>query len=438
MERIPPHNIEAERSVIGAAMLDKDVVFDVLEVVRAGDFYSKANREIFTVITDLQRSNTSVDVLTVTDELKKRKTLEAVGGRAYVAQLSADVPSVSNAVEYAKIVAEKAVLRRLIKTADEISKKGYEESEDTLDILSFAEKEIFDIAKSKQHSDVTEVKEIFLTNFEEIAKRGQNKGGITGVPSGLIDLDRKLSGFQKSDMVVLAARPSMGKTAFALNIALNAALKASARVLIFSLEMSKEQLSQRLLSMEARVESQKMNTGDVELSDWDKMYTALDSFNKMSIFIDDTPGIKMMEIKNKCRRMKAEEGGLDMIILDYLQLMEGEKRSDNRQQEITSLSRGMKLLAREMDCPVIVLSQLSRAPDQRENHRPVLSDLRESGAIEQDADVVLFLYRDEVYNEETEKPGVCEVIVAKHRNGPIGTVEVGWQGKYTRFVNLQR
>lgn len=437
MERIPPHNLEAEKSVIGAAMLDKEVVFDVLEVVRAEDFYSKANREIFTVITDLQRSSTPVDVLTVTDELKKRKILEAVGGRVYVAQLSADVPSVSNAVEYAKIVAEKAVLRRLIGTADEIAKKGYEESENTLDILEYAEKGIFEIAKSKQHSEMAKISEIILTNFEEISVRSQSQGGITGVPSGLIDLDRKLSGFQKSDMVVLAARPSMGKTAFALNVALNAALKADAKVLIFSLEMAKEQLSQRLLSMEARVESQKMSTGDVDMSDWDKMSAALDSFNKMSIYIDDTPGIKLMEIKNKCRRMKAETG-LDMIILDYLQLMEGEKRSDNRQQEITSLSRGMKLLAREMECPVIVLSQLSRAPDQRENHRPVLSDLRESGAIEQDADVVLFLYRDEVYNEETEKPGICEVIVAKHRNGPIGTVEVGWQGKYTRFVNLQR
>ena len=437
MERIPPHNLEAEKSVIGAAMLDKEVVFDVLEVVRAEDFYSKANREIFTVITDLQRSSTPVDVLTVTDELKKRKMLEAVGGRVYVAQLSADVPSVSNAVEYAKIVAEKAVLRRLIGTADEIAKKGYEESENTLDILEYAEKGIFEIAKSKQHSEMAKISEIILTNFEEISVRSQSQGGITGVPSGLIDLDRKLSGFQKSDMVVLAARPSMGKTAFALNVALNAALKADAKVLIFSLEMAKEQLSQRLLSMEARVESQKMSTGDVDMSDWDKMSAALDSFNKMSIYIDDTPGIKLMEIKNKCRRMKAETG-LDMIILDYLQLMEGEKHSDNRQQEITSLSRGMKLLAREMECPVIVLSQLSRAPDQRENHRPVLSDLRESGAIEQDADVVLFLYRDEVYNEETEKPGICEVIVAKHRNGPIGTVEVGWQGKYTRFVNLQR
>lgn len=360
-----------------------------------------------------------------------------VGGRVYVATLSSEVPSLANAKDYAKIVAEKAILRSLIQTADGIASKGYEGKEDTLDILEYAEKGIFEIAQSKQHKDMAPISEILMTNLNEITARMAHKGGVTGVTSGLIDLDKKLSGFQKSDMIVLAARPSMGKTAFALNVALNAALKGNAKVLIFSLEMSKEQLSQRILSMESRVESQKMSTGDVDTADWDKIATALDSLDKADIVIDDTPGIKMMEIKNKCRRMKAENG-LDMIILDYLQLMEGEKRSDNRQQEITGLSRGMKLLAREMDCPIIVLSQLSRAPDQRENHRPVLSDLRESGAIEQDADVVLFLYRDEVYHEDTEKPGVCEVIVAKHRNGPIGTVDVGWQSKFTRFVNLQR
>lgn len=376
-------------------------------------------------------------MLTVAEELKRRNTLEVVGGRVYVATLSSEVPSLANAKDYAKIVAEKAILRSLIQTADGIASKGYEGKEDTLDILEYAEKGIFEIAQSKQHKDMAPISEILMTNLNEITARMAHKGGVTGVTSGLIDLDKKLSGFQKSDMIVLAARPSMGKTAFALNVALNAALKGNAKVLIFSLEMSKEQLSQRILSMESRVESQKMSTGDVDTADWDKIATALDSLDKADIVIDDTPGIKMMEIKNKCRRMKAENG-LDMIILDYLQLMEGEKRSDNRQQEITGLSRGMKLLAREMDCPIIVLSQLSRAPDQRENHRPVLSDLRESGAIEQDADVVLFLYRDEVYHEDTEKPGVCEVIVAKHRNGPIGTVDVGWQSKFTRFVNLQR
>lgn len=437
MERIPPHNLDAEKSVIGAAMLSKDAMFDVMEEVTADDFYSKAHKEIFDAITDLQRNNTPVDLMTVVEELQKRNTLEVVGGRVYLATLSSEVPSVYNAREYAKIVAEKATLRNLIYAADSIASKGYDAKEDTLDILEFAEKKIFEIAQNKQHKDMAHISEILMTNLSEISDRTQHKGGVTGVTSGLVDLDKKLSGFQKSDMIVLAARPSMGKTAFALNVALNAALKGKAKVLIFSLEMSKEQLSQRLLSMESRVESQKMSTGDIEPSDWDKIAAALDSIGKGDIVIDDTPGIKMMEIKNKCRRMKAEMG-LDMIILDYLQLMEGEKKGDNRQQEITGLSRGMKLLAREMDCPIIVLSQLSRAPDQRENHRPVLSDLRESGAIEQDADVVLFLYRDEVYHEDTEKPGVCEVIVAKHRNGPIGTVDVAWQSKFTRFANLQR
>ncbi len=437
MERVPPHNLDAEKSVLGAAMLSKDILFDVLEEVTPGDFYSKGHKEIFTVISELQRENLPVDVLTVAEELKKRNTLEAVGGRGYIAMLSSEVPSISNAKEYAKIVAEKSTLRELIETADNIASKGYTAKEDTLEILEYAEKGIFEIAQRKQHKDMAHISEILMTNLSEIAERMEHKGGVTGVTSGLIDVDRKLNGFQKSDMIVLAARPSMGKTAFALNVALNAALKGKSKILVFSLEMSKEQLGQRLLSMESRVESQKMSTGNIDPSDWDKMATALDSLGKGKITIDDTPGIRMMEIKNKCRRMKAETG-LDMIILDYLQLMEGEKRSDNRQQEITALSRGMKLLAREMDCPIIVLSQLSRAPDQRENHRPVLSDLRESGAIEQDADVVLFLYRDEVYHEDTEKPGICEVIVAKHRNGPIGTVELAWQSKFTRFANLQR
>ncbi len=437
MERVPPHNLDAEKSVLGAAMLSKDILFDVLEEVTPGDFYSKGHKEIFTVISELQRENLPVDVLTVAEELKKRNTLEAVGGRGYIAMLSSEVPSISNAKEYAKIVAEKSTLRELIETADNIASKGYTAKEDTLEILEYAEKGIFEIAQRKQHKDMAHISEILMTNLSEIAERMEHKGGVTGVTSGLIDVDRKLNGFQKSDMIVLAARPSMGKTAFALNVALNAALKGKSKILVFSLEMSKEQLGQRLLSMESRVESQKMSTGNIDPSDWDKMATALDSLGKGKITIDDTPGIRMMEIKNKCRRMKAETG-LDMIILDYLQLMEGEKRSDNRQQEITALSRGMKLLAREMDCPIIVLSQLSRAPDQRENHRPVLSDLRESGAIEQDADVVLFLYRDEVYHEDTEKPGICEVIVAKHRNGPIGTVELAWQSRFTRFANLQR
>ncbi|MEG0291810.1 MAG: replicative DNA helicase [Anaerovoracaceae bacterium] len=438
MEKIPPHNLEAEKSVLGACMLSKDALFDVLEEVRSRDFYSKAHKEIFEVISELQKSNSPVDVLTVSEELKRKNVLDLVGGRGYIATLSSEVPSTSNAGEYAKIVAEKSTLRQLIETANQISSKGYEGRNDALSLLDFAEKGIFEIAQGKQQGDMAHISDVLLRNLEILGERQSNTGGLTGVTSGLTDIDRKLSGFQKSDMIVLAARPSMGKTAFALNVGLQAALKGKATVLIFSLEMAKEQLGQRLLAMEARVDSMKMNTGDLDSQEWEKIGAALDSLSQGNIIIDDTPGIRMMEIKNKCRRLKAEKG-LDMIILDYLQLMDGEGRSDNRQQEITQLSRGMKQLAREMDCPIIVLSQLSRAPDQRPDHRPVMSDLRESGAIEQDADVVIFLYRDEVYHpEDTEKPGICEVIIAKHRNGPTGTVDVLWQSKYTRFANLSR
>ncbi|MEG0919228.1 MAG: replicative DNA helicase [Anaerovoracaceae bacterium] len=438
MERIPPHNIEAEKSVLGAAMLSKDALLDVLEEVRAKDFYSSAHKEIFEVMDILNKANSPVDVLTVSEELKKRNVLELVGGRGYIATLSSGVPSTANAKEYAKIVGEKATLRRLIESANQISDKGYDGDSDAIAILDFAEKEIFEIAQGKQHNDLAKISDVLIRNLEILGERQKQSGGITGVTSGLVDVDRKLSGFQKSDMIVLAARPSMGKTAFALNVGLQAALRDNATVLIFSLEMSKEQLGQRLLAMEARVDSMKMNTGEIDGQDWEKISTALDSLGKSKIMIDDTPGLRMMEIKNKCRRLKAEQG-LDMIIVDYLQLMDGEGRSDNRQQEITQLSRGMKQLAREMDCPVIVLSQLSRAVEQRPDHRPVMSDLRESGAIEQDADVVIFLYRDEVYHpEDTEKPGVCEVMISKHRNGPTGVVDVLWQSQYTRFANLSR
>lgn len=439
MDRVPPHNTDAEKSVLGAAMLDQDALLDILGVLRLGDFYTKAHNEIFDAINTIYKQGSPVDALTVAEELDKRETLKLVGGRAYVASLSSQVPSTTNAAEYAKIVSEKAQIRNLIKVSDEISKSGYESKDDVMDILDFAEKSILKISQGKNNNDTTHISDILMRNLEILSERADNAGGITGITSGLTDLDNKLSGFQRSDMVVLAARPSMGKTAFALNVALQAAIKGQAKVMIFSLEMSKEQLGQRLLAMEARVDSQKMNTGDLDNSDWEKISTALDSMGKGDIMIDDTPGIRIMEIKNKCRRMKAEMG-LDLIILDYLQLMEGDsKNATNRQQEITGLSRSMKLLAREMDCPIIVLSQLSRAPDQRPEHRPVLSDLRESGAIEQDADVVLFLYRDEVYNpDDTENAGICEVNIAKHRNGPTGVVNLLWQSKYTRFANLAR
>ena len=398
-ERIPPHNEEAERSVLGAVMLNREVLFDVLEQVKEDDFYNSSNKEIFAAILELYKENKAVDVLTVSEELKKRGVLQMVGGRAYVAQLTLDVPSTVNAAEYAKIVSEKATLRKMISASEDITDKGYRANMDAHEILDYAEKSIFR-------------------------------------PTGFRDLDDKLNGLQRSNLVIIAARPAMGKTAFALNIAQQSAVKEGSVVMIFSLEMSKEQLGQRLLSSQARVESSKLQRGNLDKKDWDRVNLALDEMQKAKIFIDDTPGISLIEIRNKCRRLKAEKG-LDLIVIDYLQLMSSPEKSDNRQVEISAISRNLKLLAREMDCPVIALSQLSRAPELRTDHRPNLADLRESGAIEQDADVVMFLYRDEYYNKEnSEKPGVCEINIAKNRSGPTETVELTWVARYTKFSDM--
>lgn len=432
-EKIPPHNAEAEKSALGAALLSKDALTDIIDAVTAADFYDAAHREIFSVMVDLFRDNVSVDIITVCEELKKRKALEAAGGRAYIAALSSEAPSTVNAGEYAKIVAEKAAMRRLIETAENIREKAYEESMEPSEILDFAEKGIFEIAQNRQTSDFSPIKEVLLENVAMIDRAIQTKGQVIGLSTGFKRLDELTSGLQKSDLVIIAARPAMGKTAFALNVAQNAAIKSGASVLIFSLEMSKAQLGQRLLAMESRVEMQKLKTGNIERNDWDRINMALDSLSRANIHIDDTPGVSVLEMKNKCRRLKSEKG-LDLIVIDYLQLMKAEGRADSRQQEISTLSRYLKLLAREMDCPVIVLSQLSRAPEQRQDHRPILSDLRESGSIEQDADIVMFLYRDDYYNKEnSEKPGVCEINLAKHRSGPTETFDLTWVARYTKF-----
>lgn len=433
LEKIPPNNIEAEKSVLGAAMLSKDALADVVDVVKPDDFYQAAHKEIFSIMIDLFTNNVSVDIVTVCEELKKRKALEIVGGRAYVASLSSEAPSTSNAAEYAKIVAEKASMRQLIKTAEEIREKGYEESMEAREILDYAENGIFKIAQQRQSSDYAPIKEVLVENLAMIDKAIATQGQVVGLSTGFKRLDELTSGLHKSDLIIVAARPAMGKTAFVLNIAQNAAIKSGASVLIFSLEMAKAQLGQRLLAMESRVEMQKLKTGNLERNDWERIQMALDSLSKTNIHIDDTPGITILDMKNKCRRLKAEKG-LDLIIIDYLQLMNSQGKSDSRQQEISTLSRHLKLLAREMDCPVIVLSQLSRAAEQRQDHRPILSDLRESGAIEQDADMVMFLYRDDYYNKDnSEKPGVCEVNLAKHRSGPTETFDLTWVARYTKF-----
>ena len=432
IERIPPHNEEAERSVLGAIMLNRDVLLEVLEEVTADDFYNESHREIFKAIWELYKDNTAVDMLTVCEELKKRKALDMVGGRAYIATLTAEVPSTANAIEYAKIVSEKATLRQLINTSEDITDKGYEAKMDASEILDYAEGGIFKIGQRRQKTDYAKIQDVLLSNIKIIDEAAKNKDKIVGIPTGFKDLDEKTSGFQRSDLVILAARPAMGKTAFALNIAQQSAVKYGSSVIIFSLEMSKEQLGQRLLAMQARVEMQKLKQGDLDRKDWDRITMALDELNSTKIVIDDTPGISIMEMRNKCRRLKAEQG-LDLIVIDYLQLMSLQGKTDNRQQEISTISRNLKLLAREMDCACIVLSQLSRAPEQRQDHRPILSDLRESGSIEQDAYIVIFLYRDDYYNENTDKPGVCEVNIAKHRSGPTDKIDLTWVSRYTKF-----
>ncbi|MCI7248466.1 MAG: replicative DNA helicase [Clostridiales bacterium] len=431
--RIPPHSLEAEKSVLGAAMLSEEALGDVAETVRPDDFYDKNHKEIFEAILDLNRKSLPVDVLTVSEELKKRGSLNMVGGRAYVASLSSSTPTTSNAPEYARIVSEKAAIRRLIAAADGIVDKGYDGGMAASQMIDFAEREIFEISQSRQKGKYTHIQEALLSNLDAIDKASQMEDGLTGITTGFADLDAKTSGLQKSDLIILAARPAMGKTAFALSLARNAAVKGNASVMIFSMEMAKEQLSQRLLSMESKVELQKLKKGNLDRRDWEDINIAMDVLSGTNIHIDDTAGISIMEMKSKCRRLKAEKG-LDLVVIDYLQLMNPEGKADSRTQEISVLSRNLKLLARELDCPVLVLSQLSRAPETRTDHRPMLSDLRESGSIEQDADIVIFLYRDEYYNKEnTEKPGECEVIVAKHRSGPTGTIDVSWIERYTQF-----
>ncbi|MBO4725806.1 MAG: replicative DNA helicase, partial [Firmicutes bacterium] len=368
-ERIPPHNEDAEKSVLGAAMLSKDALFDVLEFVKPEDFYNQMHREIFDAMVAMNLRNQPVDVLTLTEELKKRNALELAGGRSYIAGLSNSVPSTANAGDYAKIVAEKSILRKLIKSSDEVVEACYADSLPAGDILNNAEQKVFGISQSREKRDMTPLTEALKENLRQIDEAVKNKGKVHGVPSGFKDLDDKLNGFQKSDLIIIAARPAMGKTAFVLNVALQAALKGNASVAIFSLEMAKEQLSQRILSMESRVESTRMKKGEVDPDDWEKISVAMDKLQNAKILIEDTPGIGIAEIRNKCRRMKAEKG-LDMVIIDYLQLMSLPGRHENRQNEIATLSRQLKLLARELDCPVLVLSQLSRGVDNRTDRHP--------------------------------------------------------------------
>ncbi|MBQ1484185.1 MAG: replicative DNA helicase [Eubacterium sp.] len=432
-ERIPPHSKEAEQACLGAAMLDKDALADVLDIVTAEDFYESGHREIFKAIRKLFDENKEVDIVTVSDKLKQMGSLELAGGRAYVGWLPSEAPSVINAAGYAKIVSEKASLRSLIRTADEIREQSFDEGVEVSTILDNAEREIFDVAQGRERKNYVPINDVLLRNIDSIDRAIKAGGRIKGVPTGYAEIDKITNGLQKSDLVILAARPGMGKSAFALNIALNAAKKADAKVLIFNLEMSDESLGMRMLSIESNVEISRLRDGNVERHDWDKIHMAMDRLSKMSINIDDTPGARLTEMKSKCRRMKAQQG-LDLIIVDYLQLMDVE--GENRNVQIGKITRALKLLAREMDCPLLALSQLSRPPKDQKIRRPILSDLRDSGSIEQDADMVIFLHRDEYYTkEESTKPGICEVDIAKHRNGETKMVELTWVGRYTKFAD---
>ncbi|MBE6037381.1 MAG: replicative DNA helicase [Clostridiales bacterium] len=437
MERIPPHSDEAEKSVLGAALLDREVLPELEAVLTPADFYSEMHKEIFDAILTLSRKNEPVDVLTVSEELKKRKTLEMVGGRAYIAELSTVVPTTANAVQYAEIVSQKAILRKLITAAGNTMENAYREQMEPGEVLEDAERSIFAISQGKQSRGFDPLKDILMDNVRILDELSQNKGGLTGLTTGFRDLDKMTAGLQKSDLIILAARPAMGKTSFALSVMHQAATKGKANVLIFNLEMSKQQLGQKFLSMESRVDMAKLKVGDLSREDWDSIFVAVDRLAEAGIYIDDTPGVSISEIRSKARRLKAEKG-LGLIVVDYLQLMTLGGKVESRQQEITALSRQFKQLARELDVPIILLSQLSRSPDQRPDHRPVLSDLRESGAIEQDADVVMFLYRDGYYNKDSEDANNCEVIIAKQRSGPTGTVNVTWLDKLTRFVDAAR
>ncbi|HCX04936.1 MAG: replicative DNA helicase [Tissierellales bacterium] len=432
--KVPPHSIEAEHTLLGSILIDREALEVAINKLKGDYFYYDGNKEIFEAAKKLSYDNMPVDLLTITEELKKRNKLEQVGGVEYLAGLAENVYSTKNAKAYCKIIEEKAITRSVIKAANEILSKGYQDEEEVKSLIELAEKRIFDISQQREKRDFSHMKDIVLDVFNLLEERASHDGSMTGLTTGFEDIDRMTAGLQKSDFILIAARPSMGKTAFALNLALNAAVRDSANVAIFSLEMAKEQLVQRIVSMESLVESNKLRSGELEGDDWDKITRASSRISEANIYIDDTPGITLFEVQSKCRRLSAQNG-LDLVVIDYLQLMEGEGKSESRQQEISSLSRGLKGLAREMSCPVISLSQLSRAPEQRQDHRPILSDLRESGAIEQDADVVMFLYRDEYYHEDSEKRGIAEVKIAKHRNGPTGTVELAWVERFTKFAN---
>ncbi|HEY9570108.1 MAG TPA: replicative DNA helicase [Metalysinibacillus sp.] len=437
IERVPPHNKEAEQSIIGAIFLQPESLIVASERLQPQDFYQTAHQQIFEVMLELSDKGSPVDVVTVSEVFAARKALEEIGGLGYLLDLSNAVPTAANVEYYADIVSEKSVLRRLIRTATKIVDDGYMREDEVGELLSDAERSIMEVANKRNASDFRHIEGVLHETFDNIEKMHQNKGDVTGISTGYVDLDKMTAGFQRNDLIIVAARPSMGKTAFALNIAQNAAVRSKQNVAIFSLEMGAEQLVMRMLCAEGLIDAQRLRTGSLENEDWSKLMLAIGSLSKSGIYIDDSPGLRVNEIRAKCRRLY-QESGLDMILIDYLQLIQGSGRpGENRQQEVSEISRSLKALARELKVPVIALSQLSRGVEQRQDKRPMMSDLRESGSIEQDADIVSFLYRDDYYNKEEDAPpnDLIEIILAKQRNGPTGTVKLAFNKQFNKFSN---
>ncbi len=436
--KVPPHDIEAEQAILGCMLTDRDSVIAAIEVLKEDAFYREDNKAIYAAILSLYSKNEPIDIITVKAELIETGSFERVGGLEYLASLPERVPTTANVDKYIKIVDEKAMLRNLITSANELVALGYDETEDVDRIMDMAEKKVFDLAQKKNTKGYTAIKDVLVETFAKLEELYNSKGQLSGTPSGFKDYDLKTSGLHDSDLVIVAARPAMGKSAFAINIATNVALQAKKGVAIFNLEMSKDQVGNRILCSEALVDSNKVRTGQLDDEDWVKLASTLTRLSEAPIYIDDTAGISIMEIRAKCRKLKIEKD-IGLVVIDYLQLIQGSgKKNASREQEISEISRSLKILAKELHIPVIALSQLSRSVEKRDDKRPMLSDLRESGSIEQDADQVIFIYRDDYYNEDSEKKNVAEIILAKHRGGSTGTVDLAWLPSYTKFANLEK
>jgi replicative DNA helicase len=436
-DRVPPHNLDAEISVVGAMLLSRDAIAEVSEIVGPEDFYRGAHRTMFEAIRGLYDRGEPADAITLADELQSRGTLEDVGGAVGIADITAAVPTAANALYYAKIVAEHSLRRRLVDAGTHITRLGYSQTEDVEEAVDEAESLVYRLAQSGRVSEFTLMKDLVTRGFELIEKLHDNNSAITGLPTGFHDLDELTAGLQPSNLVILAARPAMGKSTLVTNIAANVAVELRKPVVLFSLEMSQMEVVQRLLAAEARIDSKRLSTGRLEDAHWIDLSRAVGRLAEAPLFIDDTPGINLMEIRSKCRRLK-QQHGLDLVIVDYLQLMQAHRRADNRVQEVAEMSRGLKILAKELDVPVVALSQLSRRPEDRTDRRPQLADLRESGSIEQDADIVAFIYRDEVYNPDSGHQGEAELIISKHRNGPTKTINLVFHAAKMRFTSASK